>query len=341
MKYHLITHVLRFGALPILLLILTFTQGCLSAAKVHIPPSYERLQRVLYDNDEVVDVYTDDYLMALATAEEIRLTGLTTSSSTTPYNRWVASTDYERMLSDRLNSVSLARGIGWSHIPDPTRGPDRHLEKPSSERIEDTIPISSAGSWLVVNQAQKASPGNPLVLVMGGPLTLAADAYLLDPSIADRVVVMWLGGRVDDMNDYNGWADPWAAYIVLQRLRLVQFPVGVAPPFVPKRRLASELPESPLREWMFEKQLHSPTVDLPGDYDSDGPPAIALMRRDYVVETKRVSFSHWERLGDDVEPHDVPVFEDDPQGKAIVVTKVKAAVATEEWWRAISSSLPK
>ena len=34
-------------------------------------------------------------------------------------------------------------------------------------------------------------------------------------------------------------------------------------------------------------------------------------------------------------------FKDDPQGKAIVVTKVNAAVATEEWWRAIRSSLSK
>lgn len=316
-------------------------QGCIAISPLAPVISPGGIPAVIYDNDEVVDVYTDDYIMALAHKEQITLVGMITSTSVSPYNRWVMPEGYDRMLRDRETSVSLARSIGWSHIPDPTRGPNRHLEKPRSERIEDTIPISSAGSWLVVNQAQRASPGNPLVLVMGGPLTLAADAYLLDPSIADRIVVMWLGGRVHDMNDYNGWADPWAAYIVLQRLRLVQFPVMMAPPFVPKRRLASDLPESTLQKWMVEKQLQSPILDLPGDYDGDGPPAIALMRSDYVVETKGVSFSHWERLGDDVDPHEVPVFKDAPQGKAIVVTRANAAVATEEWWRAISSSLPK
>lgn len=321
----------RAGAI---LAVVSLLPGCASFSPLQTALPYEKVRSVVYDNDEVVDVYTDEYVMALAAAGDIHLNGLTTSSSVAPYNRWVTPESYERMVGDRSKSIDLVRGMGWSHIPDPIRGPNRHLERPSSDRIEDTQSISSAGSWLVVHEAKKATPATPLVLVMGGPLTLVADAYLLDPSIADRVVVMWLGGRFDDMADYNGWADPWSAYIVLQRLSLVQFPVMMAPPFVPKQRLASDLPESALRNWMIKKQLHT-DVNAPGDYDGDGPPAIAVMRSDYVVETKRVSFSHWERLADDVDPHEIPVFKDDPQGKTIVVTKANAAVATEEWWRAL------
>lgn len=314
-------------------------QGCVAPSEFQRGLPYARASAILYDNDEVADVYTDDYLMALAAAEEIRLTGLTTSSSTAPYNRWVSSSDYERMGNDRLNSVSLARDMGWKHIPDPVRGPNRHLERPKSDRIEDTQPITSAGSWLVVNEANKATSDNPLVLIMGGPLTLAADAYLLDPSIADRIVVMWLGGGLTHMGGYNGWADPWAAYIVITQLRLMQFPEGLARPLIQKSRLRTELADSPLTEWMITKQLPSSIVNLPGEHDEDGPPAIALMRKDYVQEVRHVSYSHWEQFGDDVEPHEIPVFKDDPQGKAIVVTKANAAVATDEWWRGLKKAL--
>jgi hypothetical protein len=92
---------------------------------------------------------------------------------------------------------------------------------------------------------------------------------------------------------------------------------------------------------MVLKELSTSMVHLPGEHDEDGPPAIALVRHDYVQEVKRVSFSHWESLGKDSEPHEVPVFKDDPQGRAIVVTEADEDVATEEWWRAIRSSLPK
>src|SRR5215204_6375263 len=139
---------------------------------------------------------------------------------------------------------------------------------------------------------------------------------------------MWLGGTLHSMADYNGWADSWAAYIALERLRLVQFPpFQESTPRVTKALLASELPDSPLRNWMISKR-HD-IAPLPGDHDVDAPPAIAVMRSDYIVETKRVSFSHWERwdapaphenpnAGD---PHEMPIFKDDPQGRAIVVMK--------------------
>ena len=313
--------------------------GCLWVSSPHPVLPHEDVGSVFYDNDEVIDVYTDDYIMALASMSHIRLVGMSTSTSMTPYNRWVTSSSYEEMLRDRSHSVSLARGMGWRHIPDAVLGPNVQLVEPSSGMIEDTQPISSAGSWLLVHEVQKAAPENPLVLVMGGPLTLAADAYLLDPSIADRIVVYWLGGSKDDMGDYNGWADGWAAYIVLHRLRLIQFPASRGLPSVPKWRLKEELPAMPLTRWMIDKQLNSPTIDLPGNFDGDGPPAVTLMRPDYLLDWKRVSFSHWGQLGDYVEPHAVPVFKDDPQGKAIVVTRANAELATEEWWRALREAM--
>jgi len=64
-----------------------------------------------------------------------------------------------------------------------------------------------------------------------------------------------------------------------------------------------------------------------------GPPAISILRKDYVRELKRVSFGGWKTA----DGHEVPMFKDDPKGRALVVTKVDAGIATEEWWRALKN----
>jgi hypothetical protein len=131
--------------------------------------------------------------------------------------------DYERMVKDRQALVAAARANGSMDVPDPIRGPIGQLRKPLSGKIEDTNSIGAEGSWLIVKEARAASIENPLVVVVGGPLTTEADAYLLDPSIADKVIVAWLGGRRRIWGSTTAGTS-WAAYIVLQKLRLVQFP---------------------------------------------------------------------------------------------------------------------
>jgi hypothetical protein len=136
------------------------------------------------------------------------------------------------------------------------------------------------------------------------------------------------------MADYNGWSDPWAAYIVLCRLTLVQFPTWQADPEVPKKKLF-ELPDSDFRKWMIEKRHPNGS---PGGRDADAPPAIALIRQDYVRRAKKVSFSRWmeiDMFAGGVRK--VPAFKNDPGGKTIVVTDASKRIATEEWWRAMKN----
>ncbi len=305
--------------------------SCTSRRTVELP--YNNYNTVIYDNDDASDMYTDEYMMALASAGDIKLTGIITSSSIAPFNKWVTSDDYDLFVTERSREVRHARNSMFGNIPDPVRGPEGYLQKPTSGHIEDTQPLGAEGSYLIVQEARKAHPSKPLVIVMGGPLTLAADAYLLENSIADKVVIAWLGGREGDMGEYNGVIDPWAAYIVLQKLRLVQFPgwsVGVkAAPSVPKARLV-DLPNTALRQWMLDKQHQN---GLPDERDGDAPPAIALMQRKYVLQTKRVSFSHWITESG----RELPAFKEDPGGRALVVTKASKDVATKEWWRALKN----
>jgi hypothetical protein len=300
---------------------------------------YDNSNPVVYDNDSTADVYTDDYVMALASAGDINLVGMITT----------ASVGYEQKISDRRRGVAHARNSGFRDIPDPVRGVKGRLREPTSGRIADTQPIGSKGSWLIVNEATETEKA--LVIVAGGPLSTVADAYLLDNSIADKVIVAWLANG-EGMSGYNGWADPWAAYIVLEKLRLVQFPAGSlkplwkdhlnmllhkvpfiqlstdATPYVPKSRLAT-LRETPLRDWMVNK--HHPANGMPGDMDGDAPPAVSVMRSDYARGAKRVSFSHWTTK----HGREVALYKDDPKGAAIVIENARKDVATEEWWRAL------
>jgi hypothetical protein len=334
-----------WGWLAVCLLLVAFGFGLKYSGRGKVASlPYDRSNPVLYDNDEAVDMYTDEYLLAQASLGQIQLKGMTTSSPVEPYDVHVTTANYERCVSDREQLVATAKASSFVNIPGRARGPMGNLQRPASGRIEDTPPIGAPGSWLIVEEATKASPDKPLVIVAGAPLTAEADAYLLHPSIADKVVVAWLGGEVVhpwmgslsriNMCDYNGWGDPWAAYIVLQKLRLVEFPLNEAPPQVPKTQLL-DLPASPLRDYMYKK--HHPTNSDPRDIDGDGAPAIGMMRSDYPLVVDRVAFKKWVPC----DRHDVPELQPSMEGRAWFVRRSNQRVATEEWWQTMRKALSR
>ena len=289
---------------------------------------YDNTNPVLYDNDWTND-YVDWYLMALASVGDINYVGISTSSSIPPYNKHMTAEHLEKSVGWRRKIVRLGRESGFRNVPDPVAGTKGNLKKPVSGSIADTQPLDSPGSRQIIEQAHKTSPNKPLVICVGGPLTVVADAYLLDNSIAEKLFVAFLGQRHEGMSGFNGWSDGWAAYIVLEKLRLIQF-IGqrkmVA--HIPKKRLF-ELPDSPARDFMIAS---TPDVAAP-EGDADGPPAISLMRPDYIKRVTRVSFGGWkERKG-----HEMPLFKNDPNGRATLVSEVDQNVATEEWFRAMKN----
>ena len=61
--------------------------------------------------------------------------------------------------------------------------------------FDEQTPRDSAGAQLIIAESKLASPEDPLFVAFLGPLTDMASAILLDPSLADReVVVIWIGG---------------------------------------------------------------------------------------------------------------------------------------------------
>ena len=85
----------------------------------------------------------------------------------------------------------------------------------------------SAAAEAIVGAAREASE-LPLYVVCGGPLTNVAAALELDPGIADRLTLIWIGGSLDpEAFEYNRDTDPAAAEAVLATpgLAVHQFPL--------------------------------------------------------------------------------------------------------------------
>ena len=176
---------------------------------------------VLYDNDWWTDVFDNKYLWARASLGLINLQGQIVTRDMWNWQQGYLYT-MEQCRNDARNALRQARLAGLRNLPEPVPGADRVLRPPPSGRIEDTQPLESHGSRLIIEQARKAQPHQPLLLICGGPLTTVANALLLAPDIADRIVVFNL--TVSD-GGYNG-KDAWSAYIVCKRTRYVDWGGG-------------------------------------------------------------------------------------------------------------------
>lgn len=58
---------------------------------------------------------------------------------------------------------------------------------------DEATPVDSEGARFIIHEAMKADK-RPLYVLFLGPLTDIASAYLLEPAIADRLTVIWIGG---------------------------------------------------------------------------------------------------------------------------------------------------
>ena len=76
--------------------------------------------------------------------------------------------------------------------------------------LKDTItPIESEGAKLIVSEAMREDTNKPLFVVCGASLSTIANAYLMEPKIAKRLTLVWIGGT-----EYDGlaWPPPGGSY---------------------------------------------------------------------------------------------------------------------------------
>ena len=76
------------------------------------------------------------------------------------------------------------------------KSPDGFAFKGSSHYLTDTKkPEKSPAAMDLVEKARKSSPKDPLYVVAVGAITNVSNAILIDPSIINNIVVVWLGGN--------------------------------------------------------------------------------------------------------------------------------------------------
>lgn len=308
-----------------LLISVVILAGCENGASTALP--YDQTHPVVYDNDSSEDSYTDELLMALHTSESINLRGMITTVGGWDEQPWAPNDSIaEHAILARSELVAKARRSGMRNVPVPVAGVMQTIAKPHSGRIADTEPQATEGSKLIVAEARLASPAKPLLIVVGGPVSTVADAFLLDPTIVDRVVVAWNGA-----DNFNGTPAPfiWATEIVLRSFTCVLFDhvLEQGAPRVDKRRLRN-LPASELSRYMMDKEL--PHVDLPGGRDIDAQPVIPLLQPDYVRKVVRL---RWAGL----DSRRKPVLEPDPNGRIWRVARASRQIAEQTWWRTMTS----
>jgi hypothetical protein len=208
----------------------------------------------VYVNDIPLDNFNGELALAMASdADGVDLRGYLHEFPRPPW--WDSDRKYERAKSlyvtHHRKTRELATRSGFTTLPPAELGLyDRH-EKPRSGAIADTEPVGSPGTDTIVEAARSASRENPLVVAVGGPLCTVADAYLTDPSIADRVVVFWRGKP--PLNDgWNGELSGWSATVALRSLRTVLCPAEGSPR-ITRTRVNDALPDTPLKEYILTK----------------------------------------------------------------------------------------
>lgn len=279
--------------------------------------------RLILNNDGPIDNWQGEFAFLLA-AQGVDLAGLVINDS----GAW-PNLDSNLGGWEMMRAAASASGI--EGLPEPTRSSGPPLVKPASGEIAETVPNRSAGAELIVRVALEA-PDPPVVVVTGGRLTDVADAYLIEPAISDRLVVVASLGELSPsgavMDIPNGEMDPWADTIVVQRLRYVQvsaFYDQLAD--VPSSRL-TELPENAFGDWIASK--HSDILEIQVGADQVALLSVAIPGFARQVERAAQAGTKASRQGD------VPKLEVVEGGDVWLVTSVDGGLATQTFWDLLS-----
>jgi len=129
-------------------------------------------------------------------------------------------------------------------------------------------PIRSPGTQAIIDEAMRADTDLPLYVTVGGGLTEVASALMIEPRIAGRFTLVWIGGDAypaGGTGETNFNIDTLAAQYIYNQTSL---PIWQIPRAVYASCLvsASELqafvaPNGAIGEWLYRK-----VVEAPGKY---------------------------------------------------------------------------
>ncbi len=272
-------------------------------------------------NDGALDNWQVEYAALLAATRRAELLGLVVNVN-------VEYDSIETNVGNFRKLIAAARDSGMRFLPDPSASIAPSLVVPDSGLIEDTRPNRSEGARLIVRAAaERGSRARPLAIATGGALADVADAYLLDPTIVERVVVVASLGETEGSGarqlEPNGNRDPWATVIVTSRLRFVQVN-GYYDQLLdlPEERV-DDLPDNAFGAWMAQKRRR--ILDLLVACDQVSVLASALpWFASSVTKLRR-------------DPDDSTHLTLDPEGPIWHVERAETDRARDEIWQMLSS----
>lgn len=247
------------GALPL--------DAAAAEAAPTIPQKPSR--RIIIDNDFAGD---PDGLAALAhqlLAPKARVV-LVTSTAVNP--EFATNVAAERSAAiGRDLATELMHQLGHGATIRVVAGPD--TATPAS---------ASDAARAIVAEAMRDDP-LPLFFTCGGPLTNLARALTLEPAIAKRLTVVWIGGGgyPDGGWEYNLATDSEAAREVVERSQVPLWQVP-APAYrqmqISIAELTADLPPiSPFARWLYERFTSPPDwVDVGGAWPLGDSPLVLL-----------------------------------------------------------------
>ena len=275
---------------------------------------------VVLCNDGPSDNWQGEYAMLLASTGGLQLTGIVVNSS----QFWPNLDDN---MSGWTSMVTAARQAGLKNIPDPVRSDSPPLVPPRDGIIDSTLPNGSQGALFIVAESKRvALPFRPLVVVTGGGLTDVADAYLIDHTLPDRlVVVSWLGAITPDgaeMGVPNGDLDTWADIIVAQKLRYIQVSAVYDQTTDVPSSILPQLPTNTFTSWIRTKQPHVWSTLVAADQVG----VLVTALPSFVSATVPVA----ER---GMTANNLPALANDASGSDWLVTQVNNALAPARLWQ--------
>jgi hypothetical protein len=280
---------------------------------------------VILVNDSPRDNWYGEYAMLLANDGGPRIAGIVVCGS----NYWP---DTIANANGWTALVDAARASGLESIPDVTPSWGEPLAVPGDRRIESTVPNHSAGAQRIIELSREfSSPSRPVVVLVGTELTDVADAFLVDRSVADRVVVVAALGSLDGagarMTGPNGDLDPWADWIVAHSFQYVQVSAYYDQTDDVTAAKVGSLPENPLGQWMAAKRPDLATIPQASDQIT----VLASIEPGFAAAVQRVSPDPNAVFGSPTGQGPPLVPDDD--GRSFVVTKVAAPLAPSRLWQ--------
>ena len=209
---------------------------------------------VVLDTDafnEIDDQFAISYL--LKCGEKLRVKGICAA----PFFNHHSSGPADGMERSYQEVLKLLKLMGRQEMESLVyRGSEQYM-------LDEQTPVLSPAAEFMARLSRDYTPENPLYIVAIGAITNVASAILLEPSMAQRCVVVWLGGHGihirQGASEFNMQQDIAAARIVFGcGIPLVQLPCfGVVDRFSTSRyELAHWLKgKSPLCDYLYENTV--------------------------------------------------------------------------------------